>query len=267
MAAASTCAVSWRISSSDSGSRVVTIATRSPSCSGRGRSLTSPSCSGRVRSLTSPSTLTARAARASPAPMEDARSAPLAPSGSSLADPSGSTTRMGPDASRRCLSRFLRTGVRSLLPYGPRRLFAQLVRAPDPRHAATSLRPPSITENDAVRVRARAAKDVIMRPTTTTALPLACAALALPAGVALAQTNDDPPSPVDSALAAPFLGHLTMNAHMRAERREALVERFTPRVIRTERRTAHVNGAHFSLRAHKRRLAGQTPAELRHSLH
>ena len=38
-----------------------------------------------------------------------------------------------------------------------------------------------------------------MRPTTTTALALAGTALALPAGVALADTNDDPPSPAESA--------------------------------------------------------------------
>jgi len=109
-------------------------------------------------------------------------------------------------------------------------------------------------------------KDVIMRPTTTTALALACAALALPAGVALAATNDDPPSPDVSALAAPFAGHLTMNAQMRAERRQVLVERFTPRVIRIERRTARVKGAHFSRRDQERRLAGRTPAQLRHEL-
>ena len=67
-----------------------------------------------------------------------------------------------------------------------------------------------------------------MRPTTTTALALAGTALALPAGVALADTNDDPPSPTESALAAPFAGHLTMTAQMRAERREVLVERLHP---------------------------------------
>ena len=67
-----------------------------------------------------------------------------------------------------------------------------------------------------------------MRPTTTTALALAGTALALPAGVALADTNDDPPSPTESALAAPFAGHLSMSAQMRAERREVIVERLTP---------------------------------------
>ena len=105
-----------------------------------------------------------------------------------------------------------------------------------------------------------------MRPKTTTALALAGTALALPAGVALADTNDDPPSPAESALAAPFAGHLTMTAQMRAERREVLVERLTPRVIRTERKTAHVKGADFSRRAHERRLRGESPPELRHEL-
>jgi hypothetical protein len=112
----------------------------------------------------------------------------------------------------------------------------------------------------------RAAKDVIMRPTTTTALALAGTALALPAGAALAETNDDPPSPAESALAAPFAGHLTMTAQMRAERREVLVERLTPRVIRTERTTARIKGADFSERAHERRLRGQSPGELRGEL-
>ena len=105
-----------------------------------------------------------------------------------------------------------------------------------------------------------------MRPTTTTALALAGTALALPAGVALADTKDDPPSPAESALAAPFAGHLTLNAQMRAERREVLVERLTPRVIRTERKVARVKGADFSPRAEKRRLRGDSPPELRAEL-
>jgi hypothetical protein len=105
-----------------------------------------------------------------------------------------------------------------------------------------------------------------MRPTTTTALALAGTAMALPAGVALAGTTDDPPSPTTSALAAPFAGHLTMNAQMRAERREVLVERLTPRIIRTERKTARVKGADFSQRAQRRRLRGDSPRELRGEL-
>ena len=53
----------------------------------------------------------------------------------------------------------------------------------------------------------RAAKDVIMRPTTTTALALAGTALALPAGVALAASRR-PAQAHRAALAAPFAGHL-----------------------------------------------------------
>ena len=105
-----------------------------------------------------------------------------------------------------------------------------------------------------------------MRPTTTTALALAGTALALPAGVALAETKDDPPSPAETTLAAPFAGHLSLNAQMRAERREVLVERLTPRVIRTERETARVKGAGFSRREHERRLRGASPGELRGEL-
>jgi hypothetical protein len=105
-----------------------------------------------------------------------------------------------------------------------------------------------------------------MRPTTTTALALAGTALALPAGVALAETHDDPPSPAESALAAPFAGHLTMNAQMRAEHRKAVVERLTPRIIRTERKTARVKHVEFKHRAHKRRLRGEAPKALRTEL-
>ena len=105
-----------------------------------------------------------------------------------------------------------------------------------------------------------------MRPTTTTALALAGTALALPAGVALADTNDDPPSPTESVLAAPFAGHLTINAQMRAERREAVVERLTPKVIRTKHKTAKVKGVKFEHRAQKRRLRGDSPKELRAEL-
>ena len=105
-----------------------------------------------------------------------------------------------------------------------------------------------------------------MRPTTTTALALAGTALALPAGVALADNHDDPPSPTESVLAAPFAGHLTINAQMRAERREAVVERLTPKVIRTKHKTAKVKGVKFEQRAQKRRLRGDSPKELRAEL-
>jgi hypothetical protein len=105
-----------------------------------------------------------------------------------------------------------------------------------------------------------------MRPTTTTALALAGTALALPAGVALAETTDDPPSPTESALAAPFAGHLTVNAQMRAERRKDLVKSLTPQIIRTERKTARVKGVKLPERARKRRLRGNSPKELRAEL-
>src|ERR687896_1131806 len=96
-------------------------------------------------------------------------------------------------------------------------------------------RPPSVNR----KRRARACvpdKDVIMRPTTTTALALAGAAMALPA-VALAESND-PPSPTETALAAPFAGHLSLGERMRAERREALQRRLTPRAVRLAARVA-----------------------------
>jgi hypothetical protein len=107
----------------------------------------------------------------------------------------------------------------------------------------------------------RRLKDVIMRPTTTAAVALAGAAMALPA-VALAEPND-PPSPAETALAAPFAGHLTVKARMRAEAREAAIERLTPRAIRLSRKLARARGEEFSARAERRRLRGDSPAELR----
>src|SRR5215218_72315 len=105
-----------------------------------------------------------------------------------------------------------------------------------------------------------------MRSTPTTALALAGTALALPAGVALAQTTADPPSPAESALAAPFAGHLSVGARMRAEHRELLVERLTPRVVRLQRRVARVKGADFSRAGAEARLRGDSPSELRAEL-
>ena len=50
---------------------------------------------------------------------------------------------------------------------------------------------------------------------------------------------------------------------MKAERREDLQARPTPRAIRLAERTARVKGVEFSERAEKRRLRGESPAELR----
>ena len=105
-----------------------------------------------------------------------------------------------------------------------------------------------------------------MRPTTTTALALAGTAMALPAGVALADNAADPPSPAQSAIAAPFAGHLSVAARMRAEHRELVVERLTPRVIRLERRVARVKGADFSPSDAEARLRGESPSALRGEL-
>ena len=103
-----------------------------------------------------------------------------------------------------------------------------------------------------------------MTPTTTTALALAGTALALPAG-AVAQ-SDDPPSPTDTALAAPLVGHLSIGAHMQAERRVTLQQRLTPRAIRLAGRVARVKGVEFSPRAERRELRGESPAELREEI-
>jgi Transglycosylase-like domain len=100
-----------------------------------------------------------------------------------------------------------------------------------------------------------------MRPTTTTALALAGAAMALPA-VALAE-SDDPPTPTETTLAAPFAGHLSVSDRLRAERREALVERLMPRAVQLAGKVARVKGVEFSERAERRRLRGESPGELR----
>jgi hypothetical protein len=54
-----------------------------------------------------------------------------------------------------------------------------------------------------------------------------------------------------------------MDAQMRAERREVLVERLTPKVISTKRKTAKVKGVKFEHSAQKRRLRGESPKDLR----
>src|SRR4051794_7036583 len=103
-----------------------------------------------------------------------------------------------------------------------------------------------------------------MRPTTTTALALAGTALALPAGVALAASDDQSsPDAPEKALAAPFAGHTTINARMKAERRDALAARYIPRVVRLERRIAKLEGDRFHTRAHREHLRGASIGELR----
>src|SRR4051812_6256774 len=105
---------------------------------------------------------------------------------------------------------------------------------------ARSLRSPSENRKRTRRAHVSAPrKDVIMRPTTSTALALAGTALALPAGVALA-ASDGPPDPNTTTVAAPFAGHVTVNARMHEERREALAKRYVPRVVRVERQVAHI---------------------------
>ena len=101
-----------------------------------------------------------------------------------------------------------------------------------------------------------------MRPTTTTALALAGTALALPAGVALA-ASEDPPSTKDTALAAPFAGHTSVNARMKAEGREALASRYVPRIVRNKRHTARIDGDKFRAKRVRDRLSGASIGALR----
>jgi len=116
-----------------------------------------------------------------------------------------------------------------------------------------------VTESEAARVRA--VKDVIMRPTTTTALALAGTALALPA-VSTAEALD-PPSPTDTTLAAPLVGHLSVGDQMEAARRATLQQRLVPRATRLAGKVARVKGVSFSERRQRRELRGSSPGELR----
>jgi hypothetical protein len=110
-------------------------------------------------------------------------------------------------------------------------------------------------------VRARAAKDVMMR-TKTTALALASTLVAAPA-VAMAAEADDPPSPARAALRAPVGGHLTMRAQMRAAGRSNLQDDLAKRAVRIARSVADARDTGFAAKAERRRVRGQDPAELR----
>jgi Transglycosylase-like domain len=109
-------------------------------------------------------------------------------------------------------------------------------------------------------VCARAGKDVIMRPKTTTALALTGTLLAVPA--ALAAESDDPPSPTQVALRAPVGGHLTVASQMRAEARENRQQDLIRRALKLARRVADARGERFAATAERERLRDQAPDEL-----
>jgi hypothetical protein len=116
------------------------------------------------------------------------------------------------------------------------------------------------TENEAAHARARAAKDVIMRPTTTTALALAGTALALPA---VAMADMEPPTPTETILAAPLAGHVSVGDQMEAARTLTLQQRLLPRAISAAGKVARVKDVRFSRAAERRELRGASPGELR----
>jgi hypothetical protein len=109
----------------------------------------------------------------------------------------------------------------------------------------------------AVRERARAAEDVMMRTKTTTALALAGTLLAAPAAALAAAEANDPPSPDRTALHAPVAGHLTVAEQMRAERYANLQDDLTARALRLVRRLDR------SPDAERARLRGEAPEEIR----
>jgi hypothetical protein len=96
---------------------------------------------------------------------------------------------------------------------------------------------------------------------TTTALALAGTMLAAPA--ASAAEADDPPSPTRTALRASLAGHLTVAAHMRAERQAELREDLRARAVRLARRVADARDARYAAAEERRRLRGEAPDRLR----
>ena len=135
--------------------------------------------------------------------------------------------------------------------------------ARDERNGPVDGRRPVTFEPDRLRgpVPAAAAKDVMMRPKTTTAVALAGTLLAAPA--ALAAEADDPPSPLRAALRAPVAGHLTVAAQMRAEARANRQQELVRWAVRLSRRVADARGTRFDPAAERRRVSGQAPDEIR----
>jgi len=88
--------------------------------------------------------------------------------------------------------------------------------------------------------------------TTTTALAVGAAALALPV-TAKAQQSD---------IQAPIGGHLTVAAQMRSEHTELAQQRLTRKAWRLARKLAHTREEGFSPVAYRRRVADDPPATL-----
>ena len=92
--------------------------------------------------------------------------------------------------------------------------------------------------------------------TTTTALAVGATALAIP----IPAHADTPATPVQ--LRPPLAGHLTVAGQMHAARRRQVVRERTHRAVHRARKLAHVRHERFSARAYRRRLRGDSPAEL-----
>src|SRR3954453_5864911 len=88
--------------------------------------------------------------------------------------------------------------------------------------------------------------------TTTTALAVGAAALALPV-TAKAQQSD---------IQAPIGGHLTVAAQMRSEHTELAQQRLTRKAWRLARKLAHTREEGFWPVAYRRRVADDPPATL-----
>src|SRR3954467_348710 len=90
--------------------------------------------------------------------------------------------------------------------------------------------------------------------TTTTALAVAAATLAIPTAHAEADVQSD--------MRVPLAGHLTVPSQMREYHTMLAQQRLTRKAWPLARRLAHARGEQFSPVAFRRHLAGESPAEL-----
>src|SRR3954454_22810163 len=92
--------------------------------------------------------------------------------------------------------------------------------------------------------------------TTTTALSVGSAALALPFTAEAQQ----------SSIQAPLAGHLTVASQMRAEHTELAQQRLTRKAWRLARELAHARHEGFSPRSYRRRVSDDPPETIAHRI-
>ena len=102
-----------------------------------------------------------------------------------------------------------------------------------------------------------------MHAKTPAAMALAGTALALPAAALAADQDNDPASPVRTALHAPVAGHLTVAAQMRAVRAARQRKLLSAKATRLARRVADERERKFDGAGYAARLRGDAPRTLR----